>query len=143
MNIRSQTRYKNEIKRGYDVLVTLFINSSNLDWNSTDPLLGHRIALFQAVISQVVISYHVRYLNKSINDKVLNPTEEHNPKDRLNIWENISNLSTTPHSCVKPMWDRITFFYKLPLLLPQLVLANILIRVIILLKFKIPENLEV
>ena len=52
-------------------------------------------------------SLYVPTLNESTNDRYPSPMEEPNLKDRLIRWENLSSLSTTPHSCVEPMWDRI------------------------------------
>ena len=67
-----------------------------------DPPLGHRVAFFQVALSQYVLA-----LNESTNDKALSSIKEPNPKDRSIRWENLSSLSTTPHFCVKPMWNRI------------------------------------
>ena len=41
------------------------------------------------------------------DDRYPSPMEELNPKDWPIRWENPSSLSTTPHSCVESMWDRI------------------------------------
>ena len=60
----------------------------------------------------VALSRYVPALNESTNHQVSSPTGEPNPKDRPNRWENPSSLSTSPHSCVELMWDRITCTHK-------------------------------
>ena len=65
-----------------------------------DPPLGHWVALFQ-------VTHPCSPLNESTNDRALSPIRAPNSKDRPNKWENLSNLSTNPQSCVEPMWDHI------------------------------------
>ena len=68
-----------------------------------NPPSRHRVALFQ-----VAFSCYAPTLNESINNRTLSPIGEPNPKDRADMYENLSNLSITPHSYIKLMFDRIT-----------------------------------
>ena len=74
---------------------------------TSNPPLRHQVVHFQVAFSQVALSRYVQTLNKSTNDRASSPIREPNPKDWPDRCENLSSLSTTPHSFVEPMWDRI------------------------------------
>ena len=74
-----------------------------LDSIHSRPTFGAQGALFQVAISLVTLSHYASALNESTNDRASSLIGESKPKDRFDRWENLSSLSTTPHSFVEPM----------------------------------------
>ena len=87
------------------------------NWMSANDIHSRRLTLWLAFTPdsplrhRVALSRYAPTLNENTNDRASSPIGESNPKDRPNRWENLSSLSTTPHSYVEPTWDRIRFLH--------------------------------